>query len=108
MGALKKATAKSSTFWINSIAASAGAALMFFQHGATEIPTAMPALAPTAAAVADNASITITPDMVMMAAHLLGLSTGADVVGVVTISLALINQALRYKTQRAHEKQLNG
>lgn len=101
MSALKKATAKSSTFWINLLVALTGAALMYFQQAPSDVA------APAVPAGAADAAITLTPDTISMIANLLGLSTNADVVGVITIALALINQLLRYKTQRKLEKQLN-
>ena len=98
MSTLKKATANSSTFWINFFVAIAGAALMYFQNGTGDAVTT-----PTT-----NGALTLPPDTIATIANLLGLSTSADLVGAITITLALINQALRYKTQRKLENQLNG
>lgn len=102
MSTLKKATANSSTFWINLFVALAGAALMFFQNGSGDTGTAVPA------PIAGDTAAILSPDVISLIASTLGLSTNADVIGAITITLALINQLLRYKTQRKLEKQLNG
>lgn len=103
MSTLKKATLKSSTFWVNTIAAICGALLIALQSATDGTADAT---APTAAAAA-NATVTVTPDAIASIASVFGLSTSADVVGIITIVLAVINQLLRYKTQRKLENQVD-
>jgi len=105
MSTLKKATIKSSTFWINLFVAAGGVALLGFERTAQPIGDAVTATATTAA---QSAAVTVTPETISAVANLFGVAPSADMLGIITIVLALANQALRYKTQRAHEKQLDG
>ncbi len=104
MSTLKKATTKSSTFWINSFFAGAGALAVGLGDTAKAVSDAAPAIADAG----NNAAMTITPETIGLVASLLGAPISAPTMGAITIVMAVTNQLLRYKTQRKLEKQLDG
>lgn len=102
MTTLKKATVKSSTFWINSFFAGAGALAVGLGETAKHVSDAAPAIADAG----NNAAMTITPETIGLVAAVLGAPISAPAMGTITIVMAIANQLLRYKTQRKLEKQL--
>lgn len=105
MTTLKKATVKSSTFWINSVFATAGALAVGLGETAHSVD---PQAIATATNAAQNATMTITPETIGLVASIIGAPISAPAMGLITIGMAVANQLLRYKTQRKLEKQLDG
>lgn len=100
MSTLKKATVKSSTFWINSIFATTGALAI----GLSETAKVVSDIAPAIADAGNNAAMTVTPETIGLVASLFGAPISAPVMGTITIVMAITNQLLRLKTQRKLEK----
>lgn len=104
MTTLKKATVKSSTFWVNSFFATAGALVLGLGETAKHVSDAAPAIADAS----HNAAMTVTPETIGTIAAILGAPISAPTMGAITIVMAVANQVLRYKTQRKLESQLDG